>query len=576
MSEFLLAISIGPVQELISAARRTRDLWFGSLLLSDISKAAAAAIGPERLIFPAPDALRPDGRVANIILAQVPDKPEAFRKKAKDAAESKWKKYVDEIWPLVRAFVDRDRWNRQATAGVLEFYAAWVPLGAAGYRSARRDVMRLLAGRKACRDFDAWQGEEGVPKSSLDGARESVWRNEIATDELNRSLERRLRLAPKEQLDLVGLIKRLGGGRQPYPSVSRLAADPWLRGLAAGELAALRERCESLAQAEVLGRVGARHPQYADFPYEGTAVYRNRFKELVKEAGLDKERGDDARQLSVIEDLATEIKRLEKHGIPDPYLAVLAADGDFMGRTISGIESQSEHRELSLRLVEFAAEAETVVSKHRGALVYSGGDDVLAFLPVDLCVACARALHDSFGQHLQRWKSPPPSLSVGVAIGHFMEPLEDLLAYARAAEKGAKSVDGKNALAVHLHPRGGAPVELCASWVGDPDAQLATLVRMYLSGRLPDKAAYELRVLGQFYQGWPAAWNAAIIADAARWLKRKRVISPDPEWIAMAQGLHDSESINRVAGMMLVARKLARNAKQASPLPPRPLGRGSP
>jgi CRISPR-associated protein Cmr2 len=564
MSEFLLAISIGPVQELISAARRTRDLWFGSLLLSEISKAAAEAIGPERLIFPAPEALKPDGRVANIILAQVADRPKAYRDRAKDAAESKWKGYIQEIWPLVTPFVDWDRWNRQAASGVLEFYAAWAPLGAAGYRSARRDVMRLLAGRKACRNFDAWQGEEGVPKSSLDGARESVWRNETATDELNRSLKRRLRLAPKEQLDLIGLVKRLGGGRQPYPSVSRLAADPWLRGLAAAELAALRERCDPLAQAGILGGIGARYPQYADFPYEGTAAYRNRFKELAREAGLDEKRAEDSPQLRAIRDLDAEVKKLEKHGIPDPYLAVLAADGDFMGRTISDIESRPEHCELSRKLTEFAAEAEAIVKKHRGALVYSGGDDVLAFLPVDLCVACARSLHDSFEQHLRHCKSPP-SLSVGIAIGHFMEPLEDLLAYARAAEKGAKSVDGKNALAVHLHPRGGAPVELCASWVGNPDAQLAALVRMYLSGRLPHKAAYELHALGQFYEGWPAGRNAAIVADAARWLKRKRVDSPDPEWIAMAQDLHDSESIDRVAGMMLVARKLARNAKQATP-----------
>jgi hypothetical protein len=35
--------------------------------------------------------------------------------------------------------------------------------------------MRLLAGRKACRNFGPGAGEAGVPKSSLDGARESVW-----------------------------------------------------------------------------------------------------------------------------------------------------------------------------------------------------------------------------------------------------------------------------------------------------------------------------------------------------------------------------------------------------------------
>ena len=44
----LLAISVGPVQEFIAAARRTRDLWFGSYLLSEISRAVAKAVERKR------------------------------------------------------------------------------------------------------------------------------------------------------------------------------------------------------------------------------------------------------------------------------------------------------------------------------------------------------------------------------------------------------------------------------------------------------------------------------------------------------------------------------------------------
>ncbi len=39
----LLAISVGPAQEFI-AARRTRDLWFGSYVLAEISRAAAKEV----------------------------------------------------------------------------------------------------------------------------------------------------------------------------------------------------------------------------------------------------------------------------------------------------------------------------------------------------------------------------------------------------------------------------------------------------------------------------------------------------------------------------------------------------
>ncbi len=81
MTAHLLALSVGPVQEFIAAARRTRDLWFGSFLLSELSKAAARAIsqkgGRQSLIFPAPqraEDLEPESplSVANVLLAEVP------------------------------------------------------------------------------------------------------------------------------------------------------------------------------------------------------------------------------------------------------------------------------------------------------------------------------------------------------------------------------------------------------------------------------------------------------------------------------------------------------------------------
>ena len=82
---YLLLISIGPVQDFIASARRTRDLWYGSWLLSELAKTAARTIaqqeGLERLIFPAPSTLaelEPETslNVANKIVAQV-SRPDA-------------------------------------------------------------------------------------------------------------------------------------------------------------------------------------------------------------------------------------------------------------------------------------------------------------------------------------------------------------------------------------------------------------------------------------------------------------------------------------------------------------------
>jgi len=99
MTSHLLALTVGPVQQFIAAARRTRDLWFGSYLLSEISKAAAKAVadevGIDALIFPAPASHVDLDRntplnVANIVLSEIGDvDPSGVARKAKEAAHSR-------------------------------------------------------------------------------------------------------------------------------------------------------------------------------------------------------------------------------------------------------------------------------------------------------------------------------------------------------------------------------------------------------------------------------------------------------------------------------------------------------
>src|SRR4051812_21339594 len=86
--EYLFLVSIGPVQDFIASARRTRDLQFGSQLLSELAKAAAKKIvdensvnGLENLIFPAPENMQSldpnsDLNVANKIIARIHRSPQ--------------------------------------------------------------------------------------------------------------------------------------------------------------------------------------------------------------------------------------------------------------------------------------------------------------------------------------------------------------------------------------------------------------------------------------------------------------------------------------------------------------------
>lgn len=553
---WLLAVSVGPVQEFIAAARRTRDLWLGSHLLSEISRAVAGSIQKEegaRPIFPA--TLETDN-VANVILAELDEgEPSEVARRASEAAQRRWIEFAADARREAQGAIDVPIWNEQVN-DVLEYYSAWVTRSG-DYRTERTLVMRLLAGRKNCRDFLPAKGHEKVPKSSLDGQRESVLKPRLWWP---RHLRRGLRVRAGEQLDVVGVVKRCAEGKKPYPSVSRIAADPWVRGNAAG-LDNLKNECEELVKKGIIRPLdGKSFEKFSAFPYEGTAIYTSRHHEWEEEAELK------SVELGMIdvEPLRAALAALPE---PEPYLAVLVADGDRMGATISNLDSPEKNRAFSEKLAGFAGEARKIVTDHNGFMVYAGGDDVLAFVPVDLSLDCARRLHDKFAAVMSGY--PGASLSVGVAIAHFLENLEDLLDYGRAAEKKAKEPD-RDGLAVHLHKRGGSPVFIRAKWTEapSPDRRIRDYAELILSGALPGGLPYELRRLEWLYEGWPPETAAtALDKDVLRVIRAKQPKS-GRESMKEIEGIvndrvRDVTSLLAFAEELIVARQIAIALRQA-------------
>jgi CRISPR-associated protein Cmr2 len=542
----LLAIAVGPVQEFIAAARRTRDLWFGSYLLSEISRAVAKSVEADggKLIFPASSDAE---NVANVILAELlSGEPRDVAAKAKQAAQTRWLEFAGEAHREASGVIRQDIWDEQVN-DVVECYAAWIERSA-DYRADRGTLMRLLAGRKNCRDFLPAKGRAGVPKSSLDGQRESVLKDP-ARERCPERFRAQLRIREGEQLDVVGLVKRVAGGTRPYPSVARVAADPWVRGNQR-RLGPVTAACGSLA--EIIRPLNTpAHPHFDAFPYEGTAVYIARHHELIEETGATPE---DLRPLR-------EALAMLPH--PEPYLAVLVADGDKMGEAIAALTWPDTHREFSSALADFASSARTIVSAHNGVLVYAGGDDVLAFLPVDKCLMCARKLHDDFGERLAKYGNP--TLSVGVAVGHFMENLEDLLDYGRAAEKAAKKPH-RDGLAIHLHKRGGAPISMRARWNENPDHRLERFANLMNDGIIPTKLPYELREMAQLYEKWNENADAAIQQDLYRLISKKASRGSGTVRHALSEYVKEmnSEKLMTLAQELLVARQIATALRQAS------------
>ncbi|HZV49117.1 MAG TPA: type III-B CRISPR-associated protein Cas10/Cmr2 [Candidatus Dormibacteraeota bacterium] len=592
--EHLLLIALGPVQSFIAQARRTRDLWYGSHLLSELGRAAARHLlaGGAELIFPALDPGHPELEpcfeplrsnhqpplnVANKLLARVPAEvdPEQLARATREEVQRFWRDgLAEQVWrrcrPLLAPGV-RTAWEEQLTT-FLEFTAAWVPLADRSYAEARRALERTVAARKNLRDFSPWHHLRGdVPKSSLDGERETVLLRlqDRKQSEEAIGLAHRYRIADGEQLDAVGLVKRAGGDPGQFVPVVNVALASWIAvaaTVAPQELARLHDACAALGVARVTRQV----PATEHFGFDASVLLPSRWKAAFQEQGLP-----DTPQVWGEAHVRPLLRRMSE---PYPYVACLVADGDRMGKALDRLESSEAHRAFSQTLSEFAAKARQIVEGHLGSLVYAGGDDVLAFLPLPTALDCAAALHRAFGETMAKAGSPAgerPTLSVGIGVGHVMEGMDELLGLGREAERIAKQGRGeedtpRDALAVVVDLRSGGKRSWRARWDDEPTTRLQEAI-VTLDQGLPSRKVYEvartLRQLpspSQVGEGRQEGWAQALAWEVRRSLARVRGEERvEPEQVGLDLGSDDlpyREVHRRVSAWverMLVARSFA-------------------
>lgn len=141
------------------------------------------------------------------------------------------------------------------------------------------------------------------------------------------------------------------------------------------------------------------------------------------------------------------------------YIAVIAMDGDHMGEQLSGFTSKDDHRRFSEKLAGFAKSVE--ISSGDGALIYAGGDDVLAVVKATRAIDIAHKLARQFKDAI---RADGVSASAGIAIGSAKAPLQDLIHEAHAAESRAKHVYGRDALAVSVLKRSGEILKWGCKW----------------------------------------------------------------------------------------------------------------
>lgn len=553
---YLFLVTIGPVQDFIAAARRPRDLWAGSQLLSNLSRAAALALRDKHeadLIFPATTDDNRDleqhdvvNRILAIVTTNDPQQvgaavEQAVRERLRALCKATFDDEKRITWPQDQSRNHRSNAEAQV-ADLIEIYWAAVKR-TDDYRQDRDKLEAALAARKNTRNFVQPEWADYVPKSSIDGLRESVIpeddyprRDESAEQRQQKALKlfQHFGAGPAERLSGVDLLKRHYQPRSAeanFPSTSHFAALPLL------------VRCEGTRTnglADYLTTLRRRYPEDPGNRRLESLKLDDRFKKLNVLDNYDASilftsRLDEDLEGEALKEARVALANYRRDALcgsePEPYYALLHADGDFMGKTIDSLAAQGipAHQRFSQALDTFASGVREIVEQHHsGALVYSGGDDVLAFLPLHTVVQCAKDLAARFNERLAEFtyfdeglqRHVSPSLSVGIAICHHLEPLSDALNLAREAEKIAKRVPDKNALAITLSKRSGVDRTIRGSWASSFYQRLVDLTTWHRADAIPDSAAYDLHdLVRRLGNTLPAE---ALKAEAARIVKRKR------------------------------------------------------
>lgn len=304
--------------------------------------------------------------------------------------------------------------------------------------------------------------------------------------------------------------------------------------------------------------------------YDGDAFFEETFipKRLKDDYDLSVSESDAA---AARESLRKLVKAAEEAGIPPPakYYAALYMDGDRAGQWLSGehegltrlrkvlhpsvrqpLEGNPEwvnllnkqrlltpalHAAISNALASFSLKLVRLVieERHAGRVVYAGGDDVLALLPLDEALSAARELRALFSGQVKHEKAlvefapdenlpvdfgdeqlsgylvnretpskeilltmgPTASASIGIAIAHHLQPLDATLQAMREAEHTAKETYHRNAICMYLLKRSGEEVQVGAQWFYDDRQQdtvamINDICERFKSGHLAMKLAH--------------------------------------------------------------------------------------
>ena len=526
--------TLGPVQSFVAQARRTRDFWAGSFLLSWLSSIAMLSVEKQggRILFPTPDehfknALLKKGRVKpkqgnvpNRFMAEISEKEKFDPENITQSVQGAWKALSELIWEkdlkkiTSLSIQTRVIWDRQ----IGNFWnIEWVLVD----DKFQTDVLDRLKHWRTylppdepgikCMMMDGWQELSGAP-SPIGQEGRAFW------DKLRKSgtsgMDSDLREG--EMLCAMGFIKRrfaryfdefcyqLPGNNADTGKIYGWQLSPGV--LSVDFLAAAHWLAELIQRADQSHQLREDFSRFHNNAYTLTNEYGewgsnvSCVKAAIKKSEHLKEHKWEALNgevffASILENgklwepkreeaasLAKELTKLRNRAElpePTPFYAILLMDGDELGIHMSDTQN---HSTITERLAEFTKKVDCIVSKHSGFLVYAGGDDALALLPLEDALPCALALRHHYQICFQDL-AINTSLSGAIEYAHIHTPLGKVLADAHdLLDNLVKEGCGRDAIGCRVWRPGGMTLEWAMPWklaIGGGQIQIQTLAEKF-------------------------------------------------------------------------------------------------
>jgi CRISPR-associated protein Cmr2 len=507
MTDRLLHFTLGPVQGFVAQARRTRDLWTGSFLLSWLVGQAMKVTVAHGGTVVVPDlsndalfqAVRSGAHEYGPAIGSLPNRfkarvPESFDPSlCRTAVEKAWHPLADAVWQRFVAPVagrgsgPQAIWDRQ----VASFWeTAWV-IGADpgnGEDHAwldRRKNWRMhrppVESGDHCMLMGDWQELSGFVRSRERGKQDEFWRalkvhvdatsgNSLQLDENERLCAMALikRLFPHVAKEALGWTPSWDGHRAlTWPSTPRLAASGWLR----HAWSSARPESEAFVKIAKGGKGGLMEPSLGDgnvlSRVPGALLHRSG----IENARPDELAGNDSDAEATRGNLLQSHKALsDKAGEPTAFYALLLMDGDRVGALL-----RSQESDVTEGLARFSSQVDSVIRQHGGNTIYAGGDDVLALLPLEGAVPAALALRQAYRGAFA--EIPAATISAALVFSHFQVPLRHVLREAhRQLDEVAKDGNGRDSLAVCVLTQSGVTREWVAMWETGTAAPVQTMI----------------------------------------------------------------------------------------------------